>query len=32
MTNIARLVRGIVRGFDAVFTRRVSFVDHLFLR
>jgi hypothetical protein len=26
------LIRGIVRGFDAVFTRRVAFVDRLFLR
>ena len=26
------LIRGIVRGYDAVFTRRVKFVDRLFLR
>ena len=25
-------IRGIVRGYDAVFTRRVAFVDRLFLR
>jgi hypothetical protein len=26
------LIRGIVRGYDAIFTRRVAFVDRLFLR
>jgi len=26
------LIRGLVRGYDAVFTRRVKFVERLFLR
>jgi hypothetical protein len=31
-TAARALIRGLVRGYDAVFTRRVEFVDRLFLR